>query len=507
MMNSSYTNRLMEMFPEEFRLIHEAKSGEASAFVELYDAYVERVYRYIHFLVPTNGIAEGLTFQVFLKAWEQLGRYQIFSSSYVVWLYSVAQNQVTAYYRTHKKTVAPDNDFILAVRGDSFRQEFQVIRDDLRFLTGEQQQVLILKFIVGMPIKDIARAIKMREGDVRILQMHGLQVFAEYLKKTELRIDLKGFQRIFEECLTRLSNGIPGLDESLARYPEYAAQLRPLLETALLLNLGRDVTPLSTFTAYTRSAVNQYTQTHPRQPQIVMPIFQRATLTFAMLVAVFLVTGTVHAQSALPGEPFYAWKRTSEQAWRALSPNPVATDIILAGRRLDEWIAVSNDLTRSANAKAGYLEALSRLESKHDVKTITLIVPALQQQQQALSDAGLANTELDNYLIGAVNVLSVNVLVQVTPTEIAPTATKVQPTATKVQPTATEVPPIATEVPPTATEVPTDVPTEIAPTDVPTEIVPTEVAPTEVPPTDVPPVVPPVVPTVAPVTVPTEQNP
>ena len=42
MINSSYTNRLMEMFPEEFRLIHEAKSGDANAFVELYDAYVER---------------------------------------------------------------------------------------------------------------------------------------------------------------------------------------------------------------------------------------------------------------------------------------------------------------------------------------------------------------------------------------------------------------------------------------------------------------------------------
>ena len=191
MINSSYTNRLMEMFPEEFRLIHQAKSGDANAFVELYDAYVERVYRYIYFLAPNNGIAEGLTFQVFLKAWEQLDRYQIFGSSFVVWLCSVARNQVIAYYRTHKNTVAPDTDFTLALKGGNFRQEFQVIRDGMQFLTGEQQQVLVLKFIVGMSIKDIARAIKMREDDVRILQMQGLQVFTEHLKKTELRIDLE----------------------------------------------------------------------------------------------------------------------------------------------------------------------------------------------------------------------------------------------------------------------------------------------------------------------------
>jgi DNA-directed RNA polymerase specialized sigma24 family protein len=500
MMNSSYANRLMEMFPEEFRLIHEAKSGDANAFVKLYDVYVERVYRYIHFLVPTNGIAEGLTFQVFLKAWEQLGRYQIFGSSLVVWLYSIARNQVTAYYHTHKNTVAPDNDFTMAVRGGKFRQEFQVIRDGLRFLTGEQQQILVLKFIVGMSDKNIARAVKMREDYVRVLQIHSLYALTDHLTKTNSKTITKGFQRILEDSLTRLLGGIFTLDECLLLYPEHATQLSPLLETALLLNLGRDVEPLSTFTAYTHSAVTQYTQTHPRQPKIVVPVFQRTTVAFAMLVAAFLVTGTAHAQSALPGESFYSWKRASEQAWRALSPNPVATDIFLAERRLAEWIAVSDDPSRSAIAMADYLEVLSRLESTDDMAaTVTLIVPALQQQQQTLSDAGLATTELDNYLVDVAIIIPVDVLAQVTPTEIAPTkvpptATEIPPTATDVPPTATDVPPTATDVPPTATEIPptaTEIPptaTEVPPTDVPpTDVPPTDVPPTDVPPTDVPP--------------------
>ena len=143
MINVNYINRLMEMFPEEFRLIHELKSGDANAFVELYDAYVDRVYRYIYFLAPNNVVAEGLTFQTFLRAWEHIDRYQILGSSYAVWLCTVARNQVIAYYRTHKNTVAPDTDFTLALKGGNFRQEFQVIRDSMQFLTGEQQQVLL----------------------------------------------------------------------------------------------------------------------------------------------------------------------------------------------------------------------------------------------------------------------------------------------------------------------------------------------------------------------------
>ena len=492
-MNSSYINRLLEMIPEEFRLIHQAKSGDANAFVELYDAYVERVYRYIYFLAPNNGVAEGLTFQVFLKAWEQFDRYQIFGSSFVVWLYSIARNQVNAYYRTHKNKAAPDSDFTLALKGGNFRQEFQVIRDGLRLLTGEQQQVLILKFIDDMSIKDIARAIKMREDDVRILQMQGLQVFTEHSEKIELRIDLKGFQRILEECLVRFLNGTFTLDECLLLYPEYASLLSPLLETALLLNVGRDVESLSTFTAYTRSALTQFIQTHPRQRRIVIPMVQRTALTFAMLAAVLLITGTTaQAQSALPGDTLYTWKRASEQVWISISPNPVATDIIIVERRLDEWITVAKDPSRSAGAKTAYLESLTSLRSRNNnnFETSALILPSLQSQQENLNTVGLVAPQLDSYLVVVAANLPGDVIIQSTPTRIVPTATRVPPTVTRVPPTATDVPPTATRVPPTATDVPptaTDVPptaTDVPPTA--TDVPPTS---TRVPPTatDVPP--------------------
>jgi hypothetical protein len=224
-------------------------------------------------------------------------------------------------------------------------------------------------------------------------------------------------------------------------------------------------------------------------------MFQRTTLTVAMLVAVLLVSGTAHAQSALPGEAFYPWKRASEQAWRALSPNPIATDIMLAERRLAEWIAVSDDPSRSDTAMADYLEVLGRLESTHDVAaTVALIVPALQQQQQTLSDANLPTTELDTYLV------EVATIVPPTPTEVPSTATQIPPTATEVPPTATEIPPTATEVPSTATEVPPTA-TEIQPTA--TEVPPTA---TEVPPTatEVPPTATEVPPTEVPTDVPTD---
>lgn len=192
MMNSSYANRSIEILPEEGRLVRQAKSGDADAFAQLYDAFVEHVYRYIYFRVANDRVAEGVTFQVFFKAWEQLDHYQVFGSSFISWLYSIARNQVIAYYRTHKKTVALDSSFSLTSEGRYLGEEvqdmfdLQAMRDGLQFLTEEEQQVLILKFIVGLPTKNIARIMARRDGDVRAVQIRALQTLARYLKEKEL---------------------------------------------------------------------------------------------------------------------------------------------------------------------------------------------------------------------------------------------------------------------------------------------------------------------------------
>ncbi len=303
---------------------------------------------------------------------------------------------------------------------------------------------------------------------------------------------MKNFQRILEECLTRLSNGTATVDECLGRYPEHAEQLKPLLQTVLLLNRGRNVTPSPTFNAYTRSAVIQYLRSHPRQPRNIA-LSWRMTMTFAMLVAALLVTGTVHAQSALPGDVYYGWKLTSELVWRAFTLDPVATDIILTERRLSEWIAVANDPARSTGAMNNYLEALSRFRSVGDVGTLARIIPVLESQQQTLNNAGLSTAQLDDYLTDGVNSISAVAPPRVlpTPTRVPPTATDIPPTdvpPTDVPPTATDIPPTATDIPPTATDIPptvTDVPptaTDVPPTA--TDIPPTA---TDVPPTNAPP--------------------
>ena len=66
------------------------------------------------------------------------------------------------------------------------RFSLQVMRDALQLLTDDQQQVLILKFIAGLPNENIAKMMNKKEGAIRALQMRALQTLSKHLEEKEL---------------------------------------------------------------------------------------------------------------------------------------------------------------------------------------------------------------------------------------------------------------------------------------------------------------------------------
>ena len=60
---------------DERQLVLQAQDGDAEAFGRIYDAYVERIYRFVFFRVDDQQTAEDITSQVFLKAWSNLDRF------------------------------------------------------------------------------------------------------------------------------------------------------------------------------------------------------------------------------------------------------------------------------------------------------------------------------------------------------------------------------------------------------------------------------------------------
>ena len=163
-MNSQSAKRSRMPLENERQLVLLAQAGNAEAFGQLYDAYMERIYRFVYFRVEDPQLQP--------------------------WLYLIARNAVIDHYRTRKVTTALEDvrlsqpDYAEIVDNEiDIEVEMKSIKSAMQTLTGDQQQVLMLKFIEGMSNDEIARHLGKREGAVRALQMRGLRALAKQLEE------------------------------------------------------------------------------------------------------------------------------------------------------------------------------------------------------------------------------------------------------------------------------------------------------------------------------------
>jgi hypothetical protein len=72
------------------------------------------------------------------------------------------------------------------------------------------------------------------------------------------------FDLILEECVDLVASGESSLEECLSSYPEYAAQLEPILNSIVCLQEeGRDVVPSSSLRSRIRGELNHVMKNDP----------------------------------------------------------------------------------------------------------------------------------------------------------------------------------------------------------------------------------------------------
>ncbi len=165
---------------EERDLVLRSIKRDQDAFGQLYDRFVDKIYKYIYYRVNSKTEAEDLTAHVFLKAWEAIGNYQWTDRPFGAWLYRIAHNIVVDHFRTHRDTASLDDPLATEQIGSDFEDvvEQQLNADTLKAalsrLTHDQQEVIILKFLEGYSTAEIAAILGKQEGAVRTLQHRAL---------------------------------------------------------------------------------------------------------------------------------------------------------------------------------------------------------------------------------------------------------------------------------------------------------------------------------------------
>ena len=282
-------------------------------------------------------------------------------------------------------------------------------------------------------------------------------------------------EKILEQCLIDLEGGISNVDECLNRYPGHALQLEPVLLTHTALEGVGAAQPSAAFKARVRAKLTQQMQAYPRRRSSRFNFaFMRLATNLAIVLLALLAAGTAYAQRALPGDSFYTWKLASENAWRVVSSDPVATDLAIAERRMNELIAVRSDPVLHAETLDAYLEVTARLKSEVTVENEALILQRLTAQEETLQESGIA-------VPGVIEGDALPQIDEIVPTLVAPIAT-ILPEIEILQPSPTPRAPVE------RTPVPSEIP-QTNPTTLP-DIVPTiHALPSLIPTIQVPPII------------------
>jgi len=165
------------MLDGEEQLIKRAVRGDSSAFGSLYDHYQAMIYRFVVIKVGSREEAEDITHQVCLSAWQKVGSYKHRGHPFSSWLYRIARNQVIDHYRAKKGEVSIEKIdpelFATAEReSDDLARKFQLedVRKAIAALKTDYQDVIIMRFVEDVSLKETAAILKKSEGAIKLIQ-------------------------------------------------------------------------------------------------------------------------------------------------------------------------------------------------------------------------------------------------------------------------------------------------------------------------------------------------
>ena len=173
----------LALIERAMRYDHQALSG----FCEL---YYRDVYGYIYYRVSNVQDAEDLTDDVFLKMVEGIRSCRAREEkSFLAWLFRIANNSVVDHHRRQavRDHLPLDEEHLPTHSGPEAPVETKLTQERLQQaipkLTGDQQQVIILRFIEGLSNAETAQILGKSEGAIKALQHRGLASLRRILEE------------------------------------------------------------------------------------------------------------------------------------------------------------------------------------------------------------------------------------------------------------------------------------------------------------------------------------
>jgi len=160
------------------------------AFSQIYDQYVEKIYRFIFIKVNSQQIAEDLCSETFIRCLNSFKKNKNKIENIQAFLYQIARNLVVDYYREKGKVEVVPIEFVSIPAPDVGLEEKALtdsdlgeIKQALTNLKENYQNVIICHYIDDLSIPEIARIMNKSEGSVRVTLHRALKALKNEIKQ------------------------------------------------------------------------------------------------------------------------------------------------------------------------------------------------------------------------------------------------------------------------------------------------------------------------------------
>jgi len=173
-----------EAIQQESVLVELAKKDEV-AFGKLYDRYFDGIYGFVYRRTDEENLAGDITSQVFLKALQNLKKYEFRGLPFSSWLYRIASNEVNKYYRKKNRNVVFSleeeriREIIDEKEEDHKEAHMSLLVESLNEMKTSVVEVLELRFFEGKNFKEIAYILDISESGAKMRTYRALEQLKE----------------------------------------------------------------------------------------------------------------------------------------------------------------------------------------------------------------------------------------------------------------------------------------------------------------------------------------
>lgn len=171
----------------------ERAKRDSKDFRPLYERYYGKIFGFLYKRVADEDLAADLASQTFLNALLNLKKYEFRGLSFSAWLYRIAFNLSTDYFRQSKKErvfyMEPErsSELLTEVIEESEEAEVLLMRElklpsAFEALSAKELSLVELRYFEELPYTEIAYVMNMSEGNART-KMHRI------LKKMKMLIE------------------------------------------------------------------------------------------------------------------------------------------------------------------------------------------------------------------------------------------------------------------------------------------------------------------------------